>query len=145
MNTEGGLAAPLGLRFAASLVDGVFGLLLFVLAVPALEAMGMSAYGTSDPVGILFLLAPYLGLVLYYLAPTARSGQTLGKRMVGIRVVGPGGAPPGWGRAFLREVLGKLLSGILFLGYLLAFLHPERRALHDLVAGTRVVWEPRVP
>jgi len=57
-----------------------------------------------------------------------------------IQVVNATGQPPGWGGALLREVLGKFLSGLpLLAGYLMVLGHPERRALHDLVARTWVV------
>nr|WP_169307909.1 RDD family protein [Allomeiothermus silvanus] len=72
--------------------------------------------------------------------PTACSGQTLGKRLMGIKVINAQGRAPGYGPAAMREVLGKILSALpLYLGYLVAVFHPEKRALHDLIGGTWVV------
>jgi uncharacterized RDD family membrane protein YckC len=79
----------------------------------------------------------------------ARNGQTLGKQVVGIRVVRDSGEPMGFGWAALREVVVKNLavniasSIIPFVPWLLNYLWPlwddENRALHDMVVATHVV------
>jgi uncharacterized RDD family membrane protein YckC len=65
-------------------------------------------------------------------------GQTLGKMAVQVRVVTmDGGALSLW-TAAVRQ-LGSWLSAALFgTGYLIAGLRSDKRALHDLIAGTRV-------
>lgn len=76
----------------------------------------------------------------YMVVRTARQGQTLGKRALKIKVTGPDGTPPGWGRVLVRETVGRMLSGLIFgLGYLWMLWDPERRCWHDMIAGTRVV------
>ncbi|MEK7363524.1 MAG: RDD family protein [candidate division NC10 bacterium] len=66
-------------------------------------------------------------------------GQTLGKIATGVKVVRVGGERIGYGRAFGR-FLGVFLSVItLGIGYLIAGFRSDKRALHDLVAGTRVM------
>ena len=78
-----------------------------------------------------------------------RWGQTLGKMAVDIRVVTcrPTPTSPGWltdrgpltlGCAALRQLASLLSSAILGLGYVMAGLRRDKRALHDLIAGTRV-------
>jgi uncharacterized RDD family membrane protein YckC len=77
------------------------------------------------------------------------NGQTLGKQWVGVRVIRVDGQPFGWGGALLRELaIKQLLFGMvggLFLSIptVLDWLWPlwddENRALHDMVASTRVV------
>ena len=78
-----------------------------------------------------------------------RWGQTLGKMAVDIRVVTcrPTPTSPGWltdrgpltlGCAVLRQLASLLSSAILGVGYLMAGLRRDKRALHDLIAGTRV-------
>jgi len=48
-----------------------------------------------------------------------------------------------YGRAFLRETVGKFLSAIiLMIGYLMADFRDDKRALHDLIASTQVTYEP---
>lgn len=70
------------------------------------------------------------------------TGGTIGKRMMGITVVRKDGTPLGFARSVVRA-LGTLLSTPLFnFGFVVALLHPESRALHDLISGSVVV-EPR--
>ncbi|MER8185461.1 RDD family protein [Kitasatospora sp. NPDC094015] len=91
--------------------------------------------------GLLVLLG-----VLYEVLPTARTGQTFGKRLAGIRVVDvkvPTGRsnprPPRPARALLRWLVGQL-TALLVVGLLWPLLdRRSRRGLHDRAAGTRVV------
>ena len=65
-------------------------------------------------------------------------GQTMGKMMVGARVVALDGGPLSRRRAVLRA-LGWALSALTFgLGFLVAAMRRDKRGLADLVAGTRV-------
>jgi uncharacterized RDD family membrane protein YckC len=65
-------------------------------------------------------------------------GQTMGKMIVGARVVARDGGPLSGRRAVLR-MLGWVLSAlILGLGFLVPALRRDKRSLADLVAGTRV-------
>lgn len=129
-----GEPAPLGARFLAALLDGVF---LYVVALLFTAAFLLLPASGASGLLLVFLAVVEVG---YYWVPTALWGQTLGKRLLGIKVVDAEGEPPGWGRAAMRELVGKPLSGLsLGLGFLAALFHPERRALHDLVGGTRVV------
>jgi len=84
--------------------------------------------------GISFLL----GLV-YKTGFVSHGGQTPGKMAAGIRVLRKDGEPVGVGRALGRALAEHLSAGLLGLGYLAAVFGPKR-ALHDYVAGTRVVY-----
>lgn len=65
-------------------------------------------------------------------------GQTFGKMLVRIRVVMTDGEPLSLGTAILRY-LGSILSALVFgIGYIMAGVRVDKRALHDLIAGTRV-------
>jgi uncharacterized RDD family membrane protein YckC len=78
----------------------------------------------------------------YFLAFTAGGGQTLGKMVVGIKVVSADPRSPfDLGRAIVREFVWLLLALPAGLGLLTA-LSGEHRGIHDRCAGTRVV---RVP
>lgn len=73
----------------------------------------------------------------------ARSGQTLGKQALGLRVVRPGGERLGLGRALVREIVARSLLGLVPLYSVLDLVTPvfnrSRRAIHDLLADTLVV------
>ncbi|MEO0141313.1 MAG: RDD family protein [candidate division WOR-3 bacterium] len=89
---------------------------------------------------ILGLAGVIVAYILYVIIPTGKTGQTIGKRIMGIRVVDKSGSPPGIGKAFLREVVGKLISEAIFgLGFILAAFDNQRRAWHDRITGTYVI------
>jgi uncharacterized RDD family membrane protein YckC len=75
----------------------------------------------------------------YLVAFIAASGQTIGKMLVGIRVMADDGQRVDLAAALLRSggcALSLLTAG---LGYLPAFFAADGRALQDRIAGTRVV------
>lgn len=76
----------------------------------------------------------------YFLLMHGLCGRTIGKKIMGIRLVSEGGDPPRIGRCFLRGI-GYLISALpLFLGFCWVLLDVEGRAWHDRLAGTRVVY-----
>lgn len=77
---------------------------------------------------------------IYWIAFERSSLQaTPGKLALGLRVGDLEGQPLSWGRAALRHFAGALSWLMLNLGHALAAWTPQKRALHDYVAGTRVV------
>jgi uncharacterized RDD family membrane protein YckC len=80
-----------------------------------------------------------LALGVYATLCHALAGATLGKRLVGLRVVGPDGARPTLARSATRSALAVLSAAALGLGFLLALFVPSGRGLHDLLARTWVV------
>jgi uncharacterized RDD family membrane protein YckC len=135
-------------RAAAAVIDAVVGL---VLPIAAAALVGASA---GDSAGVVLLLAAF-GFAWLVYAPAfmarrgKRNGQTPGKQMVGIRVVRETAEPITYGYALVREFAVKqLLIGViggllLYLPLLLNYLWPlwdaDNRALHDMVASTRVI------
>jgi uncharacterized RDD family membrane protein YckC len=78
-----------------------------------------------------------------------RNGQSIGKQIVGIRVIRDGGEPMNYGWALLRQfvvigllfgVLGSLFFSIpILLDYLWPLWDESNRALHDMIVSTHVV------
>ena len=68
------------------------------------------------------------------------TGQTLGKKALGIRVISlDSGGPIGYGRAFIRYI-GRIVSALLvYIGYLWMLWDSERQCWHDKFAGDVVV------
>jgi uncharacterized RDD family membrane protein YckC len=93
-------------------------------------------------------LKPTLGLFGLLFAATytivlhTLFGQTVGKLVVGIRVL-VAGEPPPFGASFLRFCAYFVSLAPVGLGFVMAGLRHDKRALHDLIAGTRVEWLPR--
>jgi len=67
------------------------------------------------------------------------AGATPGKRIMGLRVVGRDGERLGAPRSLVRAVGHLLSTPLANAGFLLALVHPESRAFHDLLAGSLVV------
>lgn len=144
--------ASVGRRLLGLWVDGfVTGAASYAVLIPlmiplvALSEPGPGGSAGSEPgaLPIVFMLVMYPVLfgipVVYEGFMLQRRGQTLGKILVGVKVVTPAGGPIGsgqaWGRAALKVVLGTCMG----IDYLTALFTRERTCLHDLIAGTRVV------
>jgi uncharacterized RDD family membrane protein YckC len=69
----------------------------------------------------------------------AKLGATPGKMALGLKVVRADGGPVEMGRAFGRYFAKFLSTIILGIGYLMVAFDSEKRGLHDMICGTRVV------
>jgi len=78
---------------------------------------------------------------VYDVLMNGRFGATVGKMAIGARIVLLDGAPIGYGRAALRWMTARVSDLFCFAGYLLIVLRRDKRALHDLLAGTRVIYK----
>ncbi len=116
-------------RFVAAFVDGI------VLSVAYFILI---AFVDENAASFLNLL---LGIA-YYTYLEGSSGQTVGKKALGIRVVDiDGGGSIGFGRAFIRYI-GRIVSAIpLFLGYFWMIWDKEKQTWHDKFASSVVVPE----
>jgi uncharacterized RDD family membrane protein YckC len=81
----------------------------------------------------------------YFLFFVSLDGQTLGKRLLGLKVVSARGGRPTFRQAFLRLV-GALVSILpLYMGFFAMLADARGRTWHDRIAGTLVVyaWQAR--
>jgi uncharacterized RDD family membrane protein YckC len=126
-------------RAQAAAVDAI---LFGALAVVVLYFTGRAARVSVAALAVSWPgLALYLGLLALFYAGyfTGTTGQTPGKLMTGLRVLGASDRPPSYPRAMARALVG--LVGIVLAGASLvpmAF-DPARRTLHDRLFRTRVV------
>jgi uncharacterized RDD family membrane protein YckC len=135
-------------RFAAYAIDltistGVFSLGLAVISygVHIVTGHEVSWNQSHALVAVIFVVWQFL----YFAYPWAVSGQTPGMAVLGIRVVRDDGTALPSSRAAVRTLafpLSFLLCGLGFLGILV---QREHRALHDLIAGSAVIysWDAR--
>lgn len=115
--------AGFGQRLGASLIDRV-GFAIFYLILRALAGQVVSS--------IVTLL---VGLAYFSLLEGSASGQTIGKRLVGIRVAdASSNGPLGFGRAFLRDICRYLSTIPLFLGYFWMLWDENKQTWHDKIA-----------
>lgn len=100
---------------------------------------------TWRPEGWVTGVAFVIWLFVYYAYPWAVSGRTAGMALLGIQVVLADGSPSTARAAVLRTVALPLSFLTLGLGFLPILVGRHRRALHDRIAGTAVVyaWDAR--
>jgi uncharacterized RDD family membrane protein YckC len=84
-------------------------------------------------------------LFIYFAYSWAASGKTLGMALLGVRVVRADGSDADGRTAVVRTVALPLSFLLLGLGFIGIFLGRQRRALHDVIAGTVVIysWDAR--
>lgn len=85
----------------------------------------------------------YLASAAYFIILTYCTGTTVGKRLMGLRVVSADGNRLTFWNVLYRETIGRYLSTILMLGYLMIGISSEKKALHDLLCDTRVIYWAR--
>jgi len=157
--------AGVGARLGAILIDGLVTILFWVPAIIAItvgptrlttcsvdendnvtiggDINAICEVPTNGTIAVAVLLGvlALTAMVLYYVVPVGRSGQTLGKRATGVRVVdATTGAPIGGGRAFGRWLFaGFISSNVCLLGYLWAIWDGRKQTWHDKVVTSVVV------
>lgn len=139
-----GYYAGAATRAAGAVLDVVIVLGTFTMGVAGLELLARVVVGGSlvdEPAGPLSVVALGLWAFLYVFAGLAIAGRTPGKGIVGLRVVTTAGLPLSVRRALWRTVAFPLSAVPLGLGFLGIVLQKEHRALHDVVAGTAVVYD----
>lgn len=134
-------------RYLAFMIDLVilasFSLLLFYLTYVAYSVglsanrRSLSAYNAT-PFWRFALWGSFLLCGWYFVLFHATAGRTLGKWLLGLRVVGPNRSPITYAQAFKRWI-GYFVSGFLGLGFLWILISRERRGWHDYLAGTWVI------
>ena len=121
-------------RFAALLLDG------FIVAIVPLIVIFIGAGANSSGLLALGYLLLILGAIAYEIYFIGATGQTLGKRALGIRVIDFNtGGSIGYGRATIRWI-GRIVSGFLcYLGYFWMLWDKEKQCWHDKMANDVVV------
>jgi uncharacterized RDD family membrane protein YckC len=146
-----------GTRLGAVLLDGVIaGLLIYMPFGIAVGISGMRGIVGTDgqfnfqaflSSGALLALLPgaliYTAITIWLVA---RNGQTMGKKLLSIKVVRTNGAKAGLGRIFwLRNVVITVVSAIPIIGGIVALVdsllifRESRKCLHDQIADTIVI------
>jgi uncharacterized RDD family membrane protein YckC len=122
--------AQSGQRVLAGLID-----ICVVQAVILLFALLTAGFGTVVEVGFPLANAIYGGVMM-----SSVWQATVGKKLLGLKVVDLRGNKPSTGRIWGRSLASLLSWFPLFgIGYLFVFFTARRQTLHDMIAGTLVV------
>jgi len=130
--TAGGPSGPRAgfwRRFAASFIDG----LLVGIVVSILLAVIGGGIAVRELIQIVLLLA-------YFTYFEGSTGQTLGKRALGIRVIDfSGGGVIGYQRAAIRYLASIVSAICILIGYLWMLWDKEKQTWHDKLSNSVVV------
>jgi uncharacterized RDD family membrane protein YckC len=144
------------IRFVARIIDVILlGVINGIVRLPlmlmfGIGRMGMGGLGRGSGdvifgpammgvIGISTLIGLALGVAYEVYFLTAH-GATPGKMALGLRVVRPDGGPISPMLALGRHFALWLSGFILMIGYIMAAFDPEKRALHDRICETRVIY-----
>lgn len=137
--------AGLGYRLLASLLDIVFMSVYFCIVVLLLGITGSMKRdlfsGESYFLSTLLIIASLPILLYHFLSETFMNGQSLGKRIMGIRVVKLDGSQPGIGSYILRSVF-RIIDIHIMNGLVAIISIPvseKSQRLGDMAAGTTVI------
>jgi uncharacterized RDD family membrane protein YckC len=135
-------------RFIAFVIDcfvsiGVFMLTLSATSYAASVLTGSSIHWSRDSTWV--VVAFFVWEFFYYAYFWTASGKTPGMVLLGVQVVGQDGTSVGTRRGLVRTLAFPLSFILLGTGFLGILLEHDRRALHDVIAGTAVVycWDAR--
>jgi uncharacterized RDD family membrane protein YckC len=146
------------IRFLARVIDGILlGVINAVVRIPLMLMFGIGTMGgmrglsRGSGAGLIFLpammgvigLSAMIGLVLgaaYEVYFLSAHGATPGKMALGLRVIRADGGPISPMLALGRHFAMWISAFILMIGYIMAGFDPEKRALHDRICETRVVY-----
>ena len=139
-----GMPAGIWLRMASGAVDLVGLALVFMLIDSAVSSIGSSFFsvesgeitGTERAVALLLVVGVPMA---YYTLTVGRWGQTMGKRVLRVKVTTPDGGKVTYRQAFIRFWASLLSILLLFTGITMIPFDPEKKGLHDIIARTRVV------
>jgi uncharacterized RDD family membrane protein YckC len=143
-NTE---LAPLGMRFLGFLIDWLILGALFFLIMYLSGSINFDELATREKSDVYeavknnTMSAVLIMMIQAYFLYT--SGQTIGKKLLGMRIVTADNEKPSFIKLILlRYGLIGFISGIplvMILDAIFIFVGTERRCLHDYLSGTKVV------
>ena len=128
--------------------------LVFFSSIPAWQMPDVTSIRFTTPAEItdfVHTLVAFSNKMLVIFLPTfflyevilnGKFGATIGKRIIGARIVRMDGQSINYRIAALRW-LGERLSDMFlcYVGHIFILVREDKRGLHDLIAGTRVIYQ----
>jgi uncharacterized RDD family membrane protein YckC len=136
-------------RLGASIVDG---LVVGLVMVPVMYLMGVFSHITNgaEPPMTLMLMVAVIAFVVFVAinyVPLSKNGQTVGKKVANIRITDLQGNKPDVSTIILKrylpvQIAGQvpIVGGLVSLIDILFIFRKDRRCVHDLIAGTQVMY-----
>ena len=134
--------AERGTRLGAAILDSLF----FILVMIPIFFIIESNDDTAITIAVSITAIGAIVLIGFNLKFLYQNGQTIAKRILGIKIVRTDGERCGLARIiFLRNFVISLLGNIPLIGPIISIANPlfifrgDRRCLHDLIADTKVI------
>ncbi len=129
-----------GLRYGAWMFDFLITLIAIMTFTFVVTALSNRSVVEANQDLILVTLLTLLLILLNFVAFAGRTGQTIGMRILGIRIAKLNGQPFTIKDALVRHLIGYPLAMLgLFLGFLWVLWDPRQQGWHDKLAKTVVV------
>lgn len=130
MTTPRTQMAGRGQRLMAAIVDGLIAAIAYFVPLFFLNSIEI-------------MLACILGVVVFQIYLLSKDGQSIGKKMLGIKIVKYDNGQNGgfMTNVVMRLILNGIIAIIPFYGLVdvLFIFRQDQRCIHDLIAGTKVV------
>lgn len=122
------------IRLGAAILDGL------IIGIP-LAIISLILFGEADST-----FTNIVSFLYSLLIPIVWDGYTIGKKICGIQIKRLDGRPIGIGTMLLRQLVGGLIYGFtlgiaLIVSAFMVGLREDKRAIHDFIAGTVVVYD----
>jgi uncharacterized RDD family membrane protein YckC len=159
---EGGQAigvrryAGFWIRFVAFIIDLIIlAVVSGIIGLPLRMLLGVSAVSmaqSQDPSAVMAALPAMMGMiglsllinlvvgVSYDIWFVHNKGGTIGKLALGLQIINLDGSRLSYGQAVGRYFAKILSAIILYIGFIMAGLDSEKRALHDRICNTLVIY-----
>lgn len=116
----------------------LFASILDILILVFLLTMLFSFTQQTTP-GVDTLIIILISALYFTTLPTTNLQGTIGKLAIGAKIVDLNGNKISAGQSFIRFI-GQIISAVIFfIGFIMIASHWQKRALHDLMAGTYVI------
>jgi uncharacterized RDD family membrane protein YckC len=137
-----GKRAGIATRVTADAIDwgivlGIYVAILFGIAATR-YFVGNESFNVPDPDPWVTLVSQWVIAILYLTAGWAGTGRTVGKNVMGLRVVAGDGSRLRAPRAFLRAVICATLGAIALVTVVIS---RKRSGIHDFIVRTTVVYD----
>ena len=116
------------------------GYILYIIGAPKVDARGnVGSFGIAYFIGMLYIL----GIAIWNRWIKGSQGQTVGRKIAGVKLVNAQGQPLGTAMAFVRD-LAHIIDGVIcYIGYLFPLWDAKRQTIADKIMNTYVVTVPK--
>jgi len=147
MGHYAGFVTRLAARIIDLIVVAIITTLVGVMANVIITFLSIENERYLTIMGVIVIVVNFIIFLTYYIGSWMLAGQTVGKSLMGLRIVTENGERIRLRNAVVR-LFGYFISSLFFfLGYLWVLVDDKRRGWHDIMAHTIVVysesWEER--